>query len=249
MRKAFLLLLLLASCAHSTPIAVPSAPIPVVTSGVVSLVNASWFNYFWEQTPLDPINPDPAPIGWQFSFPQMNPSLVTTADPFGLNYDSVHYEMTQYTAPISLGQSISFTATITASSATVFNWQQSGNMTGLPANCRVMIMRQSLVNGAPDLSLTSVMWQNPDYRWYATNAYMVLQPGTQTVTVAVDPTAWNNVNGALASSSGTETTAFQAALANPEFLALVFGGGSFDGHGTNASGIATFNLTNFQVTN
>lgn len=234
--------LLLAGC--SGPMNVPSpSPIPPVKSGIenLSLVNTAW-NFLFEMGP-SVIHPNSAAVGLEFSLPLDNPALATTDDPFAINYGSVHYLLTLYSSPLKIGDSLSFTANMTMTDGTTFNFAQAGNLAGLPANCRFMIVGNS-TNGT---ALTSESWQNPDYRWWPNTSWMVLQAGQQTLTVSLDPAVWNNVNGVIAASTPPELATFQAAIANPLYLGITFGGGSFDGHGVNVVGSATFNMTHFQV--
>ena len=69
-----------------------------------------------------------------------------------------------------------------------------------------------------------------------------LEPGTQLLSVSLDPSAWINVWGQ------SDPSGFAAALANAQYIGFTFGGVYFAGHGAwTTSGNATFNILSFTV--
>ena len=140
--------------------------------------------------------------------------------------------------PRVIGGALSISLQVSASDSAIFNFMtEPFNTCPTPASVRPLIWTNR--NGFGDFD-----------RWWANQTAYVLAPGATTMTVALTPDQWSNVNGTLGSAGAAAQAGFAAALRNVSSLGLTFGGGCFFGHGVNVPrGTATFTLLRYGVQN
>ena len=85
-------------------------------------------------------------------------------------------------------------------------------------------------------------WNNEFARWWPRDVRYVLAPGSATLTIPLDYTAWSSVNGKV------DQAQFKQALRNVSSLGVTFGTDCFFGHGIQVqNGSATFSVTSYQI--
>ena len=193
---------------------------------VLSLVAKDWELSTWvSSVPTIPVK-DTSTGALEFSFPQASTNTWAAY-------------LTYYTAKpydISANHTLSTTVQVDVTGSPTFNYMsESFNTCVVPASARPMIW------GAGTTAL-------PDGRWWSDNVVYTIVPGTDTLTVSLDPNinSWSNSNGQIATEDADTLAAFQAALKSTQYLALTFGGGCYYGHGVNVSGgTAEFTLLTY----
>jgi len=199
-------------------------------SAAVSLDPRQWLIHDGAWTPVTHPKPLTGMAGWYFDVPDAS--------------DSVNYVMVPYTTAMRPSQSVSFTAQIVVTSGTpVFNYRlEPGNTCEYPAHARAHFARTAPTNRK---AFEDEIYAPDNFRWWANPTAMVLEAGTATVTVPLDPAQWSDTNGTF---GDVDPIGFAAALAAPGTIGLTFGGGCFFGHGVNVSGgTARFLLTSYTV--
>jgi hypothetical protein len=176
--------------------------------------------------------------GWQF----LMPSYTSTTPCYNSNKCyRVGYVYTPYTNPLPAGHSITMTVNIVSSNPSpTWGYQtESGNTCTTPANVRLFIEE------AGDQKFAS----QPYYRWWSNPTTVYLQPGTQSITVPIDPSLWSSVFGEFGNGSAAATAGFQQAINNVGNVGMTFGGGCFFGHGVyeTDTGSSYFQLISYTV--
>ena len=123
---------------------------------------------------------------------------------------------------------VTMTATITASPGAYFEYKtQPDNVGSAPATARVMLHHSM---------------RGEFNRWFGIRGIEMV-PGTHTVQIPFDPDEWLSVFGKKGNHNANIRKRFNEFLRKPINVSVVFGGGSFYGHGLYmATGSATFRL-------
>ncbi len=86
------------------------------------------------------------------------------------------------------------------------------------------------------------------FRWWSNPAAVELANGQFTITVPLDPSQWTSTYGKRGDLDAQTLADFYGSLNQPEGLGIVFGGGSFMGHGVSViEGVATFTLLEYYI--
>ncbi len=149
---------------------------------------------------------------------------------------SVNYLTESYSAPIAQSQSLTMTVQIIGSPT--FNYMlEPSNVCVNDASVRPYFERYYTkkldATFAPD-----------NYRWWSNPAAIELQAGTFTLTVPFSPELWSDTSQVFGQN---DIAGFSAALANPHYVGMTFGGGCFFGHGVSVDGQASFVVKDFRV--
>lgn len=187
-------------------------------------------------TVIPPSLPAPAPVGWQQQF-GAGVTLSVKGQTFSFNVPTnpnhVNYVVKAPVAAMTGYKSITVSFGITATSDAAYTYIFDANNTCGGPPKMTLYFQQKGDNGQEDT-----------FRWWAHTRF-VFQPGTQTVTIPLDPTQWGSVFGHTAS---TLLSGWNAALANPQGAGMTFGGGCFDGHGlAMTKGSAVFTLMSYTI--
>lgn len=128
--------------------------------------------------------------------------------------------------------SVSLTAQITLGGPTQFlSVDPAANACPSPAAARLYMERPYVTKGPP------AKRGYKDYdRWWSSEAYVVLGPGTTTISTQFDPTLWTNVWGHHGETDADHLAGFLSAVGQGGRIGLTFGAGCFYGHGVNANG-------------
>ena len=182
----------------------------------------------------------PAMQGWEIRYSTaVKLNAPVSGQEFSFNFPrspgSVHYITKPVTPAASGAARAAFTITTTGDP--VFDYRTAAdNSCDAPAAVRLFLQQQGDdLSGAGPYEF---------YRWWST-AGTVLQDGSFTLDVALNPALWRSV---LGKTGDANPRAFAAAIANLEHVGVTFGGGCFYGHGVRIlNGSALFTLKQFAV--
>jgi len=210
----------------------------VATSNPVTFNDASTWEFLY--SPGMPAKPAASPGGgWYFDFPVHQGDFSVCLNPATVSKcNSVNWVSTRYFQPLTQNNrnAITMDVDITTTGNPVFNRFDTSNGSTVPASAR-FILYYRYGNGE-------------EYaRWWSNPLTMYLKPGRQTLTVPFKPDQWSSVYGKKASDNPTALSWFNDTLSTGGAIGIVFGGGSFFGHGINVSnGTARFTVKNFALT-
>jgi len=167
-----------------------------------------------------PSHPTQSGSGWYFDWKK--------------DVSEVDYLTCKHTARI-IGSSLMMTGIIEAAPEVVFDFlTEPGNFAGgIPPSCRFMIQKDLTTENG---------------RWFSAPYCVELKPGIFTLTVALNPGNWTNVYGKGGNYSDATRAGFYKALASPQAIGIVFGGGIFYSHGIRVhNGTARFRMAAFSI--
>jgi hypothetical protein len=172
--------------------------------------------------------PDNVPGAAQVNFPVLD----------GTPYNSLNYYVTPHAGTISGSLSTTFTLTNTGAPVYVYSFPWESNPCVFPAHVRLWFARTGWEKGS-----------RPSYRWWSNpSAYTLVAAGnTVTLTVALNPALWSDVNGQFGNAIPSD---FAAALNDVSSIGFSFGGGCFFGHGVAVqagTGTSTFTVNEYKV--
>ncbi len=191
----------------------------------ISLSPTSWHVLYSNNVSLQSLS---GMAGWWFQFPTLQ--------------NSVNYVTTPYTAALSEGQTMSFSAQIVATDGDpdLEPWE-SCNTSG--ATVRAYIEQQP-PKGCPGAVYTCA----PNTaRWWGNPLALELAPGTATVSVPVRPDQWSDADGHVGTD---DLKGWAEALAHPAAVGMTFGSPCAFGHGAGVvagTGSARFILTSYTI--
>lgn len=169
-----------------------------------------------------PLQPEPTRDGWAFDFPYPNRSA-----------GHVHY-VTFRPGDLTAAERIVVRYRVNARRDAQFIPQEHPH---LPGTVSVVFQRMG--------DNWSAKGRHNFYRWYAPNhTVQQIAPGLHEMVVELDDPDWKPVMGGNATTS---RSAFEAALADPSSMGLVFGSRAARGHGVFATAPARFELLSFEV--
>ena len=169
-----------------------------------------------------PLRPAPTRAGWAFDFP-----ATTRAD------GHVHY-VTFHPGALTGKSRIVVRYRVDAKPGTRFVPQEYPDS---PGTVSLFLQRRG--------DTWTAKGRYDQFRWYAPNATVqAIGPGIHTMTVRLGDPEWISVWGV---KSGANRENFQAALADPWRIGLVFGSTEARGHGVFATAPARFELIDFRI--
>ncbi len=171
-------------------------------------------------------------------------SGVRLTSPLGFTFPlppgSVNYLTESYATPITQAQALTMTAQIIG--APTFNYLlEPWNTCVNYASVRPYFER---VNDQHGSSGRDIIYAPGNYRWWSNPGSIELREGTFTLTVPFVPEQWSDTAGVFGQN---DLSGFSAALAQPRYVGMTFGGGCFYGHGVNVDGPASFLVKSFSV--
>ena len=212
-------------------------------SSNVSLNAADWTFYFGNG-PLAHPTPNAGQLGWWFDVPVLTCASISECwtQPYipPACCPQVDYIMVPFTASLLTKSYITITlAVVLTSGAPIFNFKMEASNNGTsPASVRALVFKQ----GDVGIDENGRWWSNP------VHAVLSATTGQVTLTIPIQPDQWSNVAGKRGNYDAARLAGWQAALSNPRFVGLTFGGGSFFGHGVNVSnGTARFVMTDYSL--
>lgn len=202
----------------------------------ISLAPNVWNIRYSPKMPLHPAAL--AGGGWTFAFPVAPagacPAPATQPPNYNVsNCPHVDYVTTNYNRAV-VGKSITMAGSVTGNNP-VFDFHTASDNTGLtPATVRLLIETRG-----------DGLLINPEGRWWSNPISFPLALGAFSITVALTPDQWSDVDGQFGTA---DPAGFASSLKDCGPLGMTFGGGSFFGHGVYlTAGSANFNLTAFEI--
>ena len=168
--------------------------------------------------------------GLYFDFPVM---LDTSCvEPGGEVCQTVNYLFTDH-VPSAIGGMLTIRMRVDTTGSPVFHHTEFNTQCpNNPVAVRALIWEN-----------TSLNWKG---RWWSRDIRFVLEPGTVTLNIPIDPTLWSGVLGQPASD---DLAAWNRTINSVNRLGVTFGGGCSFGHGVFVTGgTARFTIENYEVT-
>lgn len=201
-------------------------------------------NGVWSVTSYDgaatKVTSGPSPALWNIAFPVLGSSYPACT--YSVSCPTLSNVTESYFSAlpaINAGHSITIKFKVTVTSGNpVFVYTLNANNTGTdPASVRLIIQLKN-DDGTQAYG-----------RWWGKAGYQVSPSSSEAVlTVPLTSDAWSSVYGESANNSAAALAGFKKALATPEAIGVVFGGGYFYGHGlATSNGAARFTLDSITI--